>query len=82
MRLRDITLAYTFPDKILKPTKIFRSAGIFVTGTDLFMLTNYTGADPNVNGTTATSGGAGAAGFDYGTLAMPRNITVGLRVGF
>ena len=82
MRMRDITLSYTFPERILKPTKIFRSAGLFITGTDLFMLTNYTGADPNVNGTTATSGGAGASGFDYGTLAMPRNITVGIRAGF
>ncbi len=82
LRMRDITLAYTLPEKILKPAKIIRSAGIFVTGTDLFMLTNYTGADPNVNGTTATSGGAGASGFDFGTMAMPRNITVGIRAGF
>lgn len=82
LRMRDVTLSYTFPDRILKPLKVFRSAGIFVTGTDLFLLTNYTGADPNVNGTTATSGGAGASGFDYGTLAMPRNITFGIKAGF
>ena len=82
LRMRDITLSYTFPERILKPLKVFRSAGVFVTGTDLFMLTNYTGADPNVNGTTATSGGAGAGGFDYGTLAMPRNITFGIKAGF
>ena len=82
IRLRDVTLSYNFPEKVMKSTKIFRSGGLFVTATDLFMLTNYTGSDPSVNGTTATSGGAGAAGLDYGTLAMPRNLTVGLKVGF
>ncbi|MDZ7936314.1 MAG: SusC/RagA family TonB-linked outer membrane protein [Emticicia sp.] len=82
LRMRDITLSYGLPDKMIKPLKVFRSAGVFVTGTDLFLLTNYTGADPNVNGTTATSGGAGAGGFDYGTIGMPRNITAGVRLGF
>ena len=82
LRMRDITLSYTFPERILKPLKVFRSAGVFVTGTDLFMLTNYTGADPNVNGNTATSSGASAGGLDYGTLAMPRNISFGIKAGF
>ncbi len=82
LRMRDVTLSYNLPEKMMKPLKVFRSAGVFVTGTDLFLLTNYTGADPNVNGTTATSGGAGAGGFDYGTIGMPRNITMGIRLGF
>ena len=82
VRMRDLTLNYTFPAEWLKGTKIIRRAGVFITGTDLFLLTNYTGADPNVNGTTATSQGAGAAGFDFGKLAVPRGIAAGLRVGF
>jgi hypothetical protein len=43
-------------------------------------MTNYKGADPNVNGTTATSLGVGASGFDFGTLAVPRGISFGVRV--
>ncbi|GAB3944422.1 SusC/RagA family TonB-linked outer membrane protein [Spirosoma harenae] len=82
MRLRDLTLNYTFPTDWLSKTKVIRQAGVFVTGTDLFLLTNYTGADPNVNGTTATSQGAGAAGFDFGKLAVPRGISFGIRAGF
>ncbi|GAB2599491.1 SusC/RagA family TonB-linked outer membrane protein [Spirosoma areae] len=82
MRLRDLTLAYSFPAELLNRTKVIRRASVFVTGTDLFLLTNYTGADPNVNGTTATSQGAGAAGFDYGKLAVPRGLSFGIRAGF
>ncbi|MFD2570033.1 SusC/RagA family TonB-linked outer membrane protein [Spirosoma soli] len=82
MRLRDLTLNYTFPAQWLDRTKVIRRVGVFVTGTDLFLLTNYTGADPNVNGTTATSQGAGAAGFDFGKLAVPRGLSFGIRVGF
>lgn len=82
MRLRDLTLAYSFPTEWLNRTKVVRRASVFMTGTDLFLLTNYTGADPNVNGTTATSQGAGAAGFDFGKLAVPRGLSFGLRVGF
>lgn len=81
LRLRDVTLAYTLPSTMLAKTKLFRSASVFVTGTDLFLLTNYTGADPMVNGTTPATGGAGAFGFDYGSLSLPRSVTFGLRVG-
>ncbi len=81
MRLRDVTLAYSFPTAVLSKTNILRSASVFVTGTDLFLVTNYTGADPMVNGTTPATGGAGAFGFDYGSLSLPRSITFGLRIG-
>jgi hypothetical protein len=47
----------------------------------LFLLTNYTGADPMVNGTTPATNGAGAFGFDYGSLSLPRSITCGVRIG-
>lgn len=82
LRLRDVTISYVLPSSVLNKTKVFKQASVFVNGTDLFLLTNYTGADPNVNGTTATSGGVGAGGFDYGTLSVPRGFSAGLRVGF
>jgi TonB-linked SusC/RagA family outer membrane protein len=82
LRLRDVTLSYTIPKSLLQQSKLFQAASVFVTGTDLFLLTNYKGADPNVNGTTATSLGVGAAGFDFGTLAVPRGLSFGVRVTF
>jgi hypothetical protein len=81
LRMRDITLSYKFPKAILNRTKVFSSASVFVTGTDLFLLTNYTGADPSINGNTASTTGLGGAGFDFGTLSMPRAVSFGLRVG-
>ncbi len=82
LRLRDVTLSYDVPKVLLARTKAFKQASVFFTGTDLFLMSNYTGADPNVNGNSATTLGTGAGGFDYGTLSMPRGYAVGLRVGF
>lgn len=82
MRLRDATLTYNIPSSLLKKQKVFKSASVYVTGTDLFMITNYTGADPSVNANTAFSRGYGGAGIDYGTLATPRGILFGVNVKF
>jgi len=80
IRLRDVTVQYNLPSSLLKGSKLFKSARIFLTGTDLWLLTNYTGADPNVNGNSATTRGVGAFGFDFGTISLPRTISGGIRV--
>lgn len=82
VRLREATLSYRLPSGSLTNSKFLRSASVFVTGNDLFIITNYTGADPAVNGNSAASPGAGSVGFDYGTLANPRGVTMGVRLGF
>jgi ferric enterobactin receptor len=82
MRLRDATLSYTFPSKLMKKQKVFKSVSVYVTGTDLFMITNYTGADPSVNANTASGKGYGGAGIDYGTLSTPRGLLIGCNVKF
>ncbi len=79
-RLRDVTLSYTLPQSLLGRQKVFKSFGVYVTATDVFLITNYTGADPEVNGTNSSTRGSGAAGFDYGTLATPRTISFGVSV--
>ncbi|MBK8081678.1 MAG: hypothetical protein IPK25_16240 [Saprospiraceae bacterium] len=45
------------------------------------MLTNYTGADPNVNGNSAATRGAGSAGLDLDHYLL-RSFVGGLRVRF
>lgn len=82
IRMRDITLGYTLPDKLIKRQKFVKSASVFVTGTDLFMITNYSGVDPNVNTLNASSGGVGGVGIDYGAISTPRGVNFGLRVQF
>jgi TonB-linked SusC/RagA family outer membrane protein len=76
VRLRDITLNLAVPERMMK------NASIFITGTDLWLKTNYTGLDPVVNGNTAAVGGSGGVGIDYGNFPIPRGLNFGLKVGF
>lgn len=82
VRLRDITLSYRLPARILNASRIFNSAAIGITATDLFMWTNYTGGDPGVNGTTVATGGSGSMGIDYGNLPIPKTFNFNIRIGF
>ena len=81
LRMRDITLSYRLPSETLKKT-VFKSIAFNVTMTDAFIITNYTGADPAVNGLNASAGGAGGVGFDFGTVSTPRGLNLGVRLGF
>ncbi len=78
LRMRDMTLTYTLPNGFLTTKR----ASVYVTATELFLLTNYTGMDPIVNGNTAASGGSGGVGIDYGNFPMPRTFNFGVKVGF
>ncbi len=78
LRLRDVTVRYELPGRLLGA----RTASVYVTGTDLFLITNYSGLDPIVNGNTAAVGGSGAVGIDFGNFPMPRGFNFGISVGF
>jgi outer membrane receptor protein involved in Fe transport len=78
LRLRDVQVSYAIPGRFLGA----RSASVFVKGTDLLLLTNYTGLDPIVNGNTAAVGGSGGTGIDFGNFPMPRGVNFGIRLGF
>jgi hypothetical protein len=79
IRLKDVTLRYQLPKGWLWNAK---NASVFLTGTDLYLKTNYTGLDPIVNGNSAAVGGAGGAGIDFGNFPIPRGVSFGLKVGF
>jgi TonB-linked SusC/RagA family outer membrane protein len=76
LRLRDITVSYQLPKRILA------NASVFLTATDLFLLTNYSGLDPIGSATTVATGGSGGAGIDYGGFPLPRGISFGTKVRF
>ncbi|MHC2992371.1 hypothetical protein OB13_12520 [Pontibacter sp. HJ8] len=82
LRLRDVTLRYALPTTLLQRTKVVKTASVFVTGTDLFLLTNYSGLDPVGSATSLATGGSGGLGFDYGNLPMPMGLNFGINVGF
>jgi len=78
VRLRDLQLSYALADGFLGS----RNASVFVKGTDLFLLTNYRGLDPVVNGNSAAVGGSGGTGIDFGSFPQPRGVNFGFRMGF
>lgn len=46
LRLKQLTLGYTFPQSWFK--KVIKEFRVYVTGTNLFLLTNYSGVDPEL----------------------------------
>jgi TonB-linked SusC/RagA family outer membrane protein len=76
LRLKDIRINYSLPESFAK------NASVFISGSDLFLITNYSGLDPIVNGNTAAVGGSGAQGIDYGNFPVPRSLNFGIKVGF
>ena len=81
MRMRDLTVTYNFRNMI-KKLKVFKTLSVFMTGNNLILISNYTGADPAVNGTTPGTRGVGAFGFDFATVPEPISLNFGLRAGF
>jgi TonB-linked SusC/RagA family outer membrane protein len=84
VRLQELRLGYTIPQKHLK--KFFNGfishANVYVCGNDLFTLTNYSGTDAVGNTVSASAGGVGGEGYDTWALPSPRGISCGLSVTF
>jgi len=77
LRLRDVTMSYLLPQRFVR---FASDARVFVSATDLFLLTNYSGMDPLGSATTVATGGSGGAGIDYGGFPLPRTVSFGLKV--
>lgn len=82
LRMRDITLSYNFGKTLLNSLRFLQSGSVFLTATDLFIITNYSGVDPAVNGNTPSTGGVGSFAIDYGNTATPVGINFGIRTSF
>jgi TonB-linked SusC/RagA family outer membrane protein len=78
MRLKNVTLGYNLPSSVLKKLKL-SNARIYVSGTNLWTLTNYTGYDPEGN---AYGGTTNIVGVDFGSYPQAKTYTVGLNFGF
>jgi TonB-linked SusC/RagA family outer membrane protein len=83
VRMKDITISYAVPKKFLDThLKSISTLSVFVTGTDLFLFTNYRGLDPVILMNNAAVLGSGSAGMDYGNFPLPLTINFGFKVGF
>lgn len=80
LRLRDISLQYNFDPKLLNHTKVIRGLSLFLTATDVFLITNYSGIDPDSNGNNPSLGGMGGYGIDLGNMGRPLGFNFGLRL--
>jgi len=80
LRLRDVTLGFDLPNDVIGKTKFINGLGLYVTLTDVFLITNYSGADPDVNGNNPSVGGLGGYGIDFGNMGRPLGVNIGLRV--
>ncbi|MCH2215972.1 MAG: SusC/RagA family TonB-linked outer membrane protein [Flavobacteriales bacterium] len=77
IRMRDVSLTYSFSPAFLSKIGIER-ASLSLTARNLFLITNYTGIDPE----TSLGGGSNAFGRDYfnnpNTTSYGFNLTVAL----
>jgi TonB-linked SusC/RagA family outer membrane protein len=83
LRLQNITVEYTLDLPFL--TNSARSARLYVSADNLFVLTGYSGLDPEVSSANASNPddvGLAARGIDYLSYPRPRTFTGGLRVVF
>ncbi|TRX59602.1 TonB-dependent receptor [Fulvivirga sp. M361] len=79
LRLKDITIGYDFVN-LLKDTKFpVRTLKVFVSGKNLWTLTDYSGYDPEVN---RFINNPRAFGADFGSYPTTKIITVGLNTIF
>ena len=71
LRLKNITLAYSFPKSLLKHTKVINGFKIMATGRNLFTVTDYKGADPEIN-----------RNLTYGAYPNTKQFSIGAEITF
>lgn len=77
VRLREITLSYMMPSRMLK--NIFlKKVEVYFTGYNLWLSTPYTGVDPE----TSLFGTSNAQGADYFNQPGTKSYTFGLKLAF
>lgn len=75
LKMRNITLSYSFDKKVLN---FFRAGTIYVTGENLLTMTDYLGLDPEFSYSSATR----TQGFDFSKLIQPKVVKLGVNLKF
>jgi len=73
VRLKSITLSYTYPGKL----GFINDLTVYFTGMNLFTSTRYLGYDPEFSYADGLLG----QGIDYGKIPQPRSMVIGLKIG-
>jgi iron complex outermembrane receptor protein len=75
--MSNATLSYNFDLK----NKFIKTLSASISGQNLFIITKYSGLDPEVN-VDKNINGVPSRGFDYAGYPKPRTISLGLNLGF
>jgi iron complex outermembrane receptor protein len=73
MKMDNVTLSY----KIGNIGKVIKGASVYLTGQNLFIITKYTGFDPEVN-TDKNINGVTSLGIEYSPYPTARSILAGI----
>jgi hypothetical protein len=76
LRLKNLTIGYTIPSNISQKIGM-KTLRAYVTATNLFTLTKYSGLNPEVNISSSTT-----PGVDNGNYPIARTYTFGLNITF
>ena len=77
LRLKNVTVGYTFPAKLVKKWKIDK-ARVYVAAQNLWTCTGYSGYDPEVS----VRNSALTPGLDYSSYPRAYSISFGVSLGF
>ena len=77
LKLKDLVFSYNFDQKLIKPYGI-EGLRLYVSGTDLFTITGWTGLDPEDGGTIA----GGPTSSRMGSKGTYRTFTAGINLTF
>lgn len=80
-RVRYITFGYQFPKAFASKIGL-KNLGLELATQNPFVITNYSGGDPEVNSAGPNAGGSGAStmGVDNGAIPLPRSFSFGINV--
>ena len=81
LRLRTISLSYTFPQALLAKTKVIKRATLTATANNLLLFTNYNG-DPEVAAAGAGAVGSSSVGIDYCCVPATASFSFGVNLTF
>ncbi|WP_373943609.1 TonB-dependent receptor domain-containing protein [Polaribacter sejongensis] len=81
LRLNNATLAYNFTPEALGLGDSIKNLRLSITGQNLFVITDYSGFDPEIN-TEVLVGGIQTFGIDYYSYPKSRTILLSLNVEF
>ena len=71
-RLKNVSLGYTLPSEMFE--KYFSKLRVYVSGTNLVTISDYSGLDPEIGGDEY--------GIDRGNYPQPKSVLLGIQVSF